>query len=156
MSVFCFLRFHTRILFKSRSFWARLMKNVLFFSMFFFPSLVSCLTLAWVLLKSCLTLAWLLLDSCLSPAWVLLDSCLSLAWVLLHSCFSLVPRLKLVFRGSYFLLLIGSGGPPRKRLAQASPAFSWVVDLTRCYLGGLFGPFKGWLIQALKALFTGC
>ena len=98
--VFCFFfvfwYFHTRILFKSRSFWARLMKNVLVFQRFCFPA------------------------CCL--AWLLLESCLSLAWVLLHSCFSLVPRLKLVFRGSYFLLLIGSPGPPRKRLPQASPA----------------------------------
>ena len=33
-----------------------------------------------------------------------------------------VPRLKLGFRGSYFLLRIGSGGPPPQRLAQGSPA----------------------------------
>ena len=104
---FCFLLFHTRILCKSRSFWARLMNNVMVFQRFSSPACC---------------LAWLLLDSCLTLAWVLLDSCLTLAWLLLHSCFSLVPRLKLVFRGSYFLLLIGSHRPPGKRLAQGSPA----------------------------------
>ena len=51
---------------------------------------------------------------------VLLESCLSLASFLLHSCFSLVPRLKLVFRGSYFLLLIGSSRPSRRRVPQGS------------------------------------
>jgi len=70
------------------------------FSKFFFPSLLSCSNLAWLLLESCLTLAW----------------------VLLHSCFIVVPRLKLVFRGSYFLLLIGSSGPPRKKVPQGSSA----------------------------------
>ena len=34
----------------------------------------------------------------------------------------IVPRLKLVFRGSYFLLPIGSRRPPRKRLPQGSSA----------------------------------
>ena len=86
------------------------------FSMFLFPCLLSCLSLAWALLESCLSLAW-----------VLLESCFSLASFLLHSCFSLVPRLKLVFRGSYFLLLIGSGRPPRKRLPQGSPASHFPV-----------------------------
>ena len=77
-----------------------------------------------VLLESCLTLAWVLLESCLTLALVLLESCLILAccfaWVLLQSCFSLVPRLKLAFRGSYFLLLIGSPRPSLRRVPQAS------------------------------------
>ena len=102
------------------------------FSTFLFPSLLYCFSLASFLLQSCFSLAS-----------VLLQSCFSLAAVLLQSCFSLVPRLKLVFRGSYFLLLIGSPRPPRKRVPQGSSG-SYRPYL-RGALFGLLKPGRGFL-----------
>ena len=56
------------------------------------------------------------LQSCFNLASVLLQSCFNLASVLLQS----YSPIKLGFRGSYFLLLIGSRRPPRKKVPQAS------------------------------------